>query len=93
MEGSHASMEKAAKLPRRPCTESRCGQGPIMRRDTQRGQHMMTCEEGRQLAVRHAMMRRRQSGACQQAALVALRARHDCREACSISGRSSASKL
>ena len=30
MEGSHASMQKASKLPRKPCTDCRRGQGPIM---------------------------------------------------------------
>ena len=77
MEGSHASMQKAPKLPREPGTDGRRGQGPIMRRDAQRRQHMMTRDEGRQLAVRHAVLRWRQGGPCQQAALVALRAQHD----------------
>ena len=90
MEGSHASMQKASKLAREPCADGRCGKGPVMRRDPRWRQHMMTAEEGRHMAVRHAVLQRRQSGPRQQAALVALRARHDCWEACRVSRRSSA---
>ena len=49
---------------------------------------MMACEEGCHLAVRHAVLQRRQSRPCQQAALGGLRARHDCWESCKVPRRS-----
>ena len=90
MEGSHASMQKASKLPREPCADGRRGKGPIMWRNAQRRQHMMTGHEGRHLAVRHAALSWRQGGPCQQTALVALSTRHDCWETCRVAKHGSA---
>ena len=90
MEGCHAGMQKASKLPREPCADCRRGKGPIMRRDARWRHHMMACEEGRHLAVRHAVLQRRQRWPRQHAALVAVRARHNGWEACKVPRRSSA---